>query len=99
MILQPSDIQYDPEDEATVLAYRWVLTQGPKRSKTVYATTRVGPKHARKTLSLHRLIAGALPGQVVDHLDGNGLNNRRANLKVTTQVASTWRGAVLGVKS
>lgn len=33
---------------------------------------------------LHRLIAGASAGQVVDHIDGDGLNNTRANLRVCT---------------
>ncbi len=37
-----------------------------------------------RTIYLHREIVGAEPGVEVDHRDGDGLNNRRANLRVTT---------------
>jgi hypothetical protein len=36
------------------------------------------------TLKLHRLITGAPAGMEVDHKNGNGLDNRRANLRVCT---------------
>jgi hypothetical protein len=31
---------------------------------------------------MHRLILAAAAGQWVDHIDGDGLNNRRANLRI-----------------
>lgn len=36
-------------------------------------------------LRLHRLIANAPQGMVVDHINGDILDNRRSNLRVTTQ--------------
>lgn len=36
-------------------------------------------------VQMHRLIVGAVEGQQVDHKDGDGLNNRRSNLRPCTQ--------------
>jgi hypothetical protein len=36
------------------------------------------------TVKLHQLLVETQPGQVVDHRDGNGLNNSRSNLRACT---------------
>jgi hypothetical protein len=33
---------------------------------------------------MHRLITGALPGQIVDHINRDTLDNRRNNLRIVT---------------
>jgi hypothetical protein len=38
--------------------------------------------------AMHRLLLGAVRGQVVDHIDGNGLNNTRANIRIVTTAAN-----------
>lgn len=42
--------------------------------------------YARANISMHRLLSGLKPGdkRVVDHKDGNGLNNTRSNLRIAT---------------
>ena len=37
-----------------------------------------------RILPMHRAIIGAVKGEKVDHRDGNGLNNRRRNLRIAT---------------
>lgn len=38
----------------------------------------------QKKVMLHRLLLNALPGEFVDHIDGNGLNCQRANMRKCT---------------
>jgi len=74
----------DDEDADLALAHTWnVMKQRPGNS--FYAFTRVKlPDGKRKTVFLHRLIMGAQPGQQVDHIDMDGLNNQRSNLRLCT---------------
>lgn len=46
------------------------------------------------TLRMHRVILGAKPGDIVDHRDGNGLDNRRANLRWATSAENTRNRAI-----
>ena len=36
-------------------------------------------------INVHRLIAGAGPSEIVDHANGDGLDNRAANLRITSR--------------
>jgi hypothetical protein len=43
---------------------------------------------------MHRVLLGVPPGMVADHINGNGLDNRRENLRVVTKQENGWnRGA------
>lgn len=40
---------------------------------------------SKRTLYMHRVIVGALPGEEVDHENGDGLDNRRSNIRRCTK--------------
>lgn len=77
----------DVEDFERLSAHRWHLKRKAGDPGRFYAqrTIRVGSgSAARKTaVTMHREIMGHPPGAVVDHRNGDGLDNRRSNLRIT----------------
>ena len=69
----------DDVDYPALLRHKWYLqtTKLPTITK-YYAAAKIDGKEAM----MHRHLTGALPGQSVDHISGNGLDNRRSNLRV-----------------
>ncbi|MBN8979329.1 MAG: HNH endonuclease [Rhizobiales bacterium] len=75
----------DDDDAADLRRWAWqIQTVGTLH----YARRSTGPRGS--TVYLHRQIMGPPSGFVVDHIDGNGLNNRRANLRLVTHSQNLW---------
>lgn len=68
----------DAADYEEVRKYRWYATHGGGNNAYAAATKN------GKTVYMHRMLMRPRKGYVVDHIDGNGLNNRRCNLRVCT---------------
>jgi len=71
----------DDEDFELVSPYRWYLMGTSPNSDYVIGRRR---KHQEQIL-MHRLIMNAPDHLEVDHIDHNGLNNRRSNLRLVTR--------------
>lgn len=81
----------DEDDLKIVKKYKWrAFKTRTKYKDHYYAITDVKqPNGNNTTLYMHRLIMGAEKGLVVDHINRDGLDNRRNNLKVITQKENT----------
>ena len=77
----------DDEDFERVSELKWYIL---KAAHTTYAATRTLCQ-LRKTVYLHRFLMGLDFGdkRVVNHIDGNGLNNQRNNIEVCSQMYNT----------
>jgi len=76
----------DPEDFYELIKYKWCAC---KSSRTYYASRIEITKKQRKCVSMHRFVMSeALKGygieMQIDHINGDGLDNRKANLRLAT---------------
>lgn len=72
----------DDEDYEELMNYNWHASQSDHR---FYAIRNVELyPGARTTVKMHRQVMRALPGENIDHKDGDGLNNTRGNLRIAT---------------
>ena len=91
----------DACDFEKVAGYNWHVFHN---KTNVYArrTERL-PSGKRRTVQMHRVISECPDGKVVDHRDGNGLNNIRVNLRIcdpvnNAQNCKTYRNNSTGVR-
>lgn len=69
---------FDEEDARRILPFSWHSVASNDKRRT-YAMTKI----AGKTIYMHRLIRSTTAD--VDHINGNGLDNRRENLRGATR--------------
>jgi len=79
----------DAWDHPHVVGHRWsVHTNRKSTQATQYAQCRLEELTGQRDLKvyMHHLIAGFPPeGMVLDHINGNGLDNRRCNLRFVSK--------------
>lgn len=74
----------DAVDAPRIMPYKWHAMPGT-RQHTWYAAGWAVVNGVGRKLTMHRLILGERPGLICDHRDGDGLNNRRSNLRFATR--------------
>ena len=75
----------DAEDLEKIGAYRWCAAWNKSRKLYVATTTKYTPGKNNKTIYMHRLIMSAKNCEVVDHINGDSLLNKKNNLRICTQ--------------
>jgi hypothetical protein len=92
--LQNGTVMYDSEDSHIVDAYVWKTYN--------FAKSGADPRYYAcsysngKNLYMHRLLSGAELGTEVDHINMDGLDNRRSNLRVVSRSQNSANKVAIG---
>jgi hypothetical protein len=73
----------DPERYEEFARYKWFT----KRCDNRFYAVRW---EKDKSVKMHQVIIGTEEGKVIDHINGNGLDNREANVRFATQQQNCW---------
>ena len=77
-ITRDAVVVIDDEDYERISRHRWALN--PEGSG--YAIRKGAKRRGEKrTVAMHQEIMHAPPGSLIDHINGNGLDNRKSNLR------------------
>lgn len=95
--------QVDDEDFDWLSQWNWQVSIDPRRPHAVKYARRGMYVDGKKvgSITMHRAIMGAPEGITVDHIDGDGLNNQRVNLRFATyqqQAANRIGSNASGIK-
>lgn len=77
----------DAADVSLVEGFNWRAFVTRRRDgsiRSVYARRDAASEDGAGVVYMHRLIAGTQPDMHTDHIDGNGINNARSNLRSAT---------------
>jgi hypothetical protein len=81
---QPRYTIVDPADYDRLKGYQWLTKKG---SNSFYARRHVPPCKGQKEtiVYIHQELITVPKGMVVDHINNDGMDNRRANLRAATR--------------
>lgn len=86
----------DASDFDWLSQWRWHAIPARSRAGRFYARRMQMRRGIVTCYLLHRVILQAQPGQIVDHINGDPLDNRRANLRFCSLQENRWNSLGLG---
>jgi hypothetical protein len=91
----------DDEDYERVNQFKWYYIMMNKNTGLCYARRHMNISGKDNIVYLHRFILGISNGKSkIDHKDGNGLNNQRSNIRISTHGQNLLnRGSQTGASS
>ena len=90
----------DDADLPSLIQYRWFGKRARSKVERFYVSRgRLSGEQGPQTIYLHRSLLQPAAGLEVDHINGDGLDNRRCNLRVATksQNNANWKVTATGV--
>lgn len=81
----------DNEDYESIVQHKWFAHKKTRRLSRYYAERQVRYSKKQVLVGMHRDIMGLIIGDglQIDHVNGDGLDNRRSNLRVCTQAQNS----------
>ena len=80
----------DEADFENLSKYKWFAA---KSGRSFYANRMIKSNETGRrqlVVQMHRQILNVKDGEFVDHINHNGLDNRRANLRIVNKEQNTW---------
>lgn len=75
----------DDEDYGWISSYKWYADKDPHNHRLFYARRKERLRNGKqKTITLAREILNAPSDKMVDHINGDTLDNQRSNLRIAT---------------
>lgn len=81
-LTQGKSVLVDDDDYEWLMQWKWYASKNGNNH--FYAIRKTPRKDGRKTVLMHREIMRPPIGKEVDHIDNNGLNNQKCNLRICT---------------
>jgi len=81
----------DPEDYKELAKYEWYAKRCERRFYAErWGKAKQGSGVKGTGVKMHQVIMGTVKGKVIDHINHNGLDNRKANLRFATAQQNSW---------
>jgi hypothetical protein len=80
----------DAEDFEQLNKFKWYPEKSRRTFYAIRNEKKQGCGNKQIIVKMHRLIMNSPPDLSIDHINHNGLDNRKANLRIVSQTQNVW---------